>query len=433
MKSIVLILFLGLGPAGLAAAAETNAAPALSLAAARQLALQRHPQIMAAKERALAAQEVTKEQRAGYFPQANLYGTAAGDNSLNTRIMAGGINNPSVYERAAGGVAVTQLLTDFGRTANLTASARFAAQAELQNAAGTRAQVLLQVDTSYLAALEAQAVLQVAQQTFATRQLVLDQVSALATNKLRSELDVSFAQVALEEGRLLVQKSQNDADAAMASLATALGLNEAARFQLTEPMPLTVAATNDIADLIQMALSRRPELLSLRAEQESALRLAKAQRDARLPTLSAIGVAGGSPIHDSRLDDSYAAAAVQLSLPLFAGGLYTARQHEAELRAQAESETLRSEENDIIRDVRLVWLNLNSAADELRTTEQLVKHATEAYQLADARYRAGISSIVELSQAQLALTSAQIISVDARYAVLIQQASLAYQTGQNNP
>ena len=99
--------------------------------------------------------------------------------------MAGGLNNPSVYDRAAGGLAVSQLITDFGRTANLTASSKFQAQAENQNANATREQVLLQVNVSYFGTLEAQAVLQVAQQTVDTRQLLLDQVSLLASNKMQ--------------------------------------------------------------------------------------------------------------------------------------------------------------------------------------------------------------------------------------------------------
>ena len=407
----------------------TNVPPVLTLAAAQKLALRNHPQIAAANYRALAAQEVVKETRAGYFPTANLYATVAGADSDNTRIMAGGLNNPSVYDRGAGGLAVSQLITDFGHTANLTASSKFQAQAESQNANATREQVLLQVDTSYFGALGAQAVLKVAQQTFDTRQLLLDQVTALATNKLRSELDVSFAQVALEEGRLLLQKAQNNADAAMASLSTALGYHEFHQFQLVEPSPLMDAVTNNVSPLIQTALARRPELLSLRDERDAALRFAKSQRDARLPTVSAIGVAGDSPAHDSRLADNYAAAGVQLSLPLFAGGLYAARQHEAELKAQANAEMLRMAEDNAIRDVRIAWLNVNNALEQLHTTEQLVKHAEEAYDLAEARYKTGISSIVELSQAQLSLTSAQIANTDARYDVLIEQANLDYQTG----
>jgi outer membrane protein len=430
MKRILLALTVGVLLAGKAFAdGTTNALPVLTLADAQKLALQNHPQIAAANYRALAAEEIVKETRAGYFPAANLYATAAGADSDNTRIEAGGLNNPSVFNRGAGGLDVSQLITDFGRTANLTASSKFQARAENQNANATREQVLLIADTSYFGALQAQAVLHVAQQTFETRQLLLDQITALATNKLRSELDVSFAQVTLEEGRLLLEKAQNDTDAAMASLSTALGYHEFHSFQLVEQSPTVNVATNEISDLTQTALESRPELLSLRDERDAALRFAKSQRDSRLPTIAAVGVAGDSPTHDSRLPDNYAAGGIQLSLPLFAGGLYTARQHEAELKAQANAEMLRTAEDNVIRDVRIAWLNVNNALEQLRTTEQLLQHASEAYDLANARYKTGISSIVELSQAQLNLTSAQMANTDARYSMLIQEANLDYQVG----
>ncbi|MGA9452481.1 MAG: TolC family protein [Verrucomicrobiia bacterium] len=429
MKRIFLILPAGVLAATVALADGTNAWPVLTLADAQALALKNHPQVAEANYRALAAEEVVTETRSGYFPNVNLYGTAAGANVEGTRIMAGNLNNPSIYDRAAGGLEVSQLITDFGRTANLTASSKFQAQAANQNASTTREQVLLQADTAYYGVLAAQAVLRVAHQTFDTRQLLLDQVTALATNKLRSELDVSFAQVEVEQARLLLQKTQNDADAAMATLSTALGYRDFHQFQLVEQTPPANAVTNAVPDLIQTALARRPELLSLRDERDASLRLAKAERDARLPTLSAVGVAGDAPTHDNYLPDNYAAGGIQLSLPLFAGGLYVARQHAAEFKAQADAELLRTMENDVIRDVRIAWLNVNSALEQLQTTEQLALNATEAYTLAQARYQTGISSIVELSEAQLNLTSAQIANTAARYNVLIQEADLDYQVG----
>src|SRR5271154_6037001 len=307
MKRTILALAIFAFCAGkLFADGTTNAPPILTLADAQKLALQNHPQIASANYRALAAQEVVKETRAGYFPTANAYADAVGANDEGTRIMAGGLNNPSVYDRAAGGLAVSQLITDFGRTANLTASSKFQAQAENQNASATREQVLLQVNVSYFGPLEAQAVLQVAQQTFDTRQLLLDQVSLLASNKLRSELDVSFARVAVEEGRLLLQRAQNDADDAMTSLSTALGYREPRLFQLVESSQSIFSNTNEVSQLVETALSERPELLSLRNQHDAALRLAKSERDSRLPTISAVGVAGDAPIHDSRLPDNYA-------------------------------------------------------------------------------------------------------------------------------
>ena len=430
MKRIILALALGVFSTGEVFADGTTNAPAiLTLADAQKLALQNHPQIAAANYRALAAQEVVKETRAGYFPTANLYADAVGADSEDARILAGGVNNPSIYDRAAGGLAVSQLITDFGRTANLTASSKFQAQAENQNASATREQVLLQVNVNYFGTLGAQAVLHVAQQTVDTRQLLLDQVSLLASNKLRSELDVSFARVAVQESKLLLQKAQNDVDDAMTSLSTALGYREPRQFQLVESSRSVFPGTNDLSQLVQTALAERPELLSLRNEQDAALRFAKSERDARLPTLSAIGLVGDAPIHDSHLPDDYAVGGIQLSLPLFAGGLYTARQHEAELKAQAESELLRTAEDNVVRDVHIAWLDVNNALEQLRTTEELVRNAAEAYDLADARYQIGSSSIVELSQAQLSLTSAQIAQANARYNVLMQQANLDYQTG----
>lgn len=429
MKRTVLSIFGCTLLTGMVWADQTNSLPVLTLAEANQIALKNHPQIAAANYRALAAEEVVKETRSGYFPTANLFADAVGANEEGTRIMAGGLNNPSVYDRAAGGIQVNQLITDFGRTVNLTASSKLQAQAESQNLELTREQVLLQAGTSYYDALAAQAVLNVAQQTLDTRQLLLDQVTALATNKLRSELDVSFAEVQFQQARLLVEKSQNDADAAMATLSTALGYREFHAFQLVNQSPPATAVTNDVSDLVQEALTQRPELLSLRDERDAAIRFARSQRDSRLPILEAVGVAGDAPTHDSTLPDDYAAGGIQLSLPVFAGGLYTARQHEAELRAKADDETLVSLEDDIIRDVRITWLNANNAFQQLQTTEDLARNAAEAFDLAQARYKTGISSIVELSEAQLNLTSAQIAQANAQFDYLIQLANLSYQIG----
>ena len=408
---------------------NTNAPAPLTLADAQSLALKNHPQIAAANYRALAAQEVVTETRAGFFPNVNAYANAVGAENEDARILAGGLNNPSIYDRLAGGLAVNQLITDFGRTANLTASSKLQAQAGRQNANATREQVLLQVNVAYFSSLGAQAVLQVAQQTVDTRQVLLDQVSVLASNKLKSELDVSFARVAVQESKLLLQQAQNNADDAMTSLSTTLGYREPKPFQLTDATQTVLTNTNDVSQLVETALAERPELLSLRNEHDAALKFARSQRDARLPLISAVGMIGDSPSHDSHLPDNYAVGGIQLSLPLFAGGFYTARQHEAELRAQADNELVRSLEDTIVRDVHIAWLNVNTALEQLRTTEQLVRNAAEAYDLADARYKIGSSSIVEMSQAQLSLTSAQIANAGARYNVLIQQANLNYQTG----
>ncbi len=428
-----LLIVLGAAAAGLRIAEPALAKDAdvqtLTLEQAHEMALSNHPTIAAADYRALAANEVSKQSRSGLLPQVSLYGSAVQADSANTRILAGGLNNPSVLSRTAIGTGISQLITDFGRTANLAASSRLQASAESQDAQAARAQVLLQLDRAYFGVLQAQALNSVAQQTVATRQLLFDRISTLAQNKLKSDLDVSFARVGLEDARLLLQNAQNDLDASMASLSTALGLSEDRRYNLIEPVLPTVATQGDEEALVARALHGRPELASLRDQRDAAERLARSLRDARLPTISAVVAAGDAPSHDARLPGSYSAGGIQISVPVFAGGLYRARQHEAELRARVAGESLRTAKDDIARDVRITWLNLSNARQRVRTTEDLSRYAADAYTLADARYRVGSSSIVELSQAQLQLTSAQIDATNARYEVLIQESALDYETG----
>src|SRR5207253_6426958 len=106
---------------------------------------------------------------------------------------------------------------------------------------------------------------------------------------------------------------------------------------------------SDISVLVREALANRPELVQARIERDAAIKFAKAEHALHYPTISAVGGVGIIPIHDPQFRDSYAAAGVNLSLPLFAGGLYTARAREAALRAKAAEERVRAQEDNIIR------------------------------------------------------------------------------------
>lgn len=403
--------------------------PRLTLSQARQAALRNHPRISAADLRALAARQVVREASSGFFPAIAGNVVAVGTAGENTRLAAiGALNNPSIFDRNAEGLTISQLITDFGRTANLTGSARLRAGAEEKNAQATREQIILEVDAAFYGALEAQAVTTVGEQTVATRQSLLDQVAALASNKLRSDLDVSFARVNLEEGRLLLSKSKNDLQAAFSQLSTLMGTREPESHVLgEEPIPPDLA-TNAEAFVME-GLKSRPDVMALRDSRDAALKFAHAERASRFPVIAAVGSAGVVPIHDPQLPDSYAAAGLTLNIPIFAGGLYSARQKEAELRARAADEQLRDAENNVVRDVRIAWLNARNAFDRMQITRQLVANASRSFDLAQARYTNGVSSIVELNQAQLNKVSADIAYANTKYEYLLRRSALSFQTG----
>jgi outer membrane protein len=407
----------------------SDTAVPLTLAAAHSAALRNHPRVTAADLRALAARQVVRQAASTFFPTISGNVVAVGTAGDNTRLAAiGALNNPSIFDRNAEGLTISQLITDFGRTANLTGSAKLRAGAEEKNAEATREQILLEVDAAFYAVLEAGAITKVAEQTIATRRTFLEQVTALASNKLRSDLDVSFARVNLEEGQLLLSRSQSDVQAAFAQLAALMGTQEQTSYALAEePIPPEISTNAD--QFVMEGLKSRPDLLALRDSRDAASKFARAERALRFPTVAAVGSAGVVPIHDPQLPDTYAAAGLTLNLPIFAGGLFSARQKEAELRAAAADQQVRDAENNAVRDIRIAWLNARNAFDRMQITRQLVANASRSFDLAQARYNNGLSSIVELNQAQLNKISAEISFANTKYEYLLRGSALSFQTG----
>jgi len=348
-----------------------------------------------------------------------------------SRLAAGGLTNPAVYNRVGTGLMLSQLITDFGRTSNLVSSAKLHAQAEDQVAQATRAQILLAVNQAYFGALRAEAVLKVAQQTVDARQLVADQVSALARSNLKSTLDVSFANVNLADARLLLANAQSEVKTAYAELATALGLpGQYAHggFSLApEPLPDVLPATVD--PLLEAALRDRPELANLRLEQSSAQRFAQAEKDLVLPTVGVTAAAGFVPTADVQVPGRYGAAGVNVNIPILNGHLFRARRTEAELRAKAAAQNVNDLANRVSRDVRVAYLNASTAFDRLALTAQLLDQARLALDLAQRRYDIGLGSIVELSQAELNVTAAEIAGSSAQFEYQVQRANVSYQIG----
>jgi outer membrane protein len=402
---------------------------ALTLRQAQEIALSQHPRISVANLTALAARESTKEARSAFFP--NIYGsvTAVGTaDPNNTRLGAGALNNPLIYDREAEGVTISQLITDFGRTWDLTKSAKLRTRAQEMNLEATREQILLEVNNAYFSSLAAQSVLRVASETVRSRQQVLEQIQMLATNRLKSDLDVSFVSVDLDQAIILLAKATNDLKASFAVLSTLLAEREPHAFLLTDE-PMQTNITTDVSALILEALAQRPDLARLRYQRDAASEFAKAQGKLLYPTVNAVGTTGIIPTGAPQLPWDYAAAGVNVNIPIFTGGLYTARRREAQYEAKAADETLRDQENNIVRDVQISQLNLEYSYQRLALTQQLLQNATQAMTLAQARLSNGLGSIIELSQAELNQTSAQIAVADARYDYQIQHSALDFQLG----
>ena len=410
----------------------TGATQRLTVQDAEALALKNNPQISVYRLLSLASGQVTREQKAAYYP--NIYGSLTGVKPRDTgsRIAAGVLNNPSVYERAAGGITLSQLITDFGRTNNLVASATLRAKAADMNAVATAEQIKLAVDQAFYSALQSFAEQTVAEQTVKARQLVSDQITTLYQNKLRSQLDVSFADANLAQAKLLLLDAQNNYQASLSILSQVLGFPTQQPFDLVDTDTELKAPPDAVSQLVDQAFSNRPEIAAQAYEYQAAQRFQKAERDLLFPTIEGLGVVGGTPYSQkvagvSPFENWYGAVGVNVNIPVFNGFLYPARSREASLRAQADAERLRDLRDRIANDVRTSWLNAITAYNRIGVSQQFVDQTNLAVSLSETRYNLGLSSIVELSQAQLQQTQAQIQYAAAKYQYRIAQSVLRFQ------
>jgi outer membrane protein len=420
-------------PNGQAAAAPA-ATPKdqLTRVQAEQMALKNNPRISVSKLLALAQNQVVREARSAELPTANANITAV--KALDgSRLSAGSLTASRLVTHAGTGASVTQLITDFGRTHNLVLTQKLQERAANADALATQEEIVLATDQAFYDALTAQAVLQVAKQTVATRQATESQVNQMTQNKLRSTLDLSFADVNLSQSQLLQLDAQNNADATMATLDAVLGLDHETTYVLADDSAQTNAPPNDYDQLVQSALAQRPDLQARILGQQSAQKFARAQWDQLLPSISALSTIGSVPVRTDQyyIANWWGAVGVNLNIPIFNGFLYSAEAKEAAYRSRADAERTRDLRDQIVRDVRTAWLQANTAYQRIGVTAQLLKEANLALQLAQTRYQLGLSSIVELSQAQLQQTSAAIDNTNAQYQYKLSVAALNYQIGTN--
>lgn len=397
---------------------------------AEKIALANNPRIRISQLVARVQHQVVRERRADELPNlnGNLTAIEAYDGS---RISSGSLTASRLLEHAGMGVQLNQLITDFGHTRNLVASAKLQEKARLADAEASGQDIVLATDQVFFAVIEAQEALRIATETVNARQTLTDKVSALTKAKLKSDLDQSFAQVNLSQVKLLQLDAQNNLDAAKAALSAVLGYDKQMNYQLADDSgPLPVLPPN-LNALIARAIQNRPDLQSLKFSEQAAQKFSKAQHEQLLPTISALGVVGGTPVGSSQYFTTnwYGAVGGNVSIPIFNGFRLSAQASEAALQSQSAVQQTRALRNQVVRDVRTAWLNANTAMQRVAVTTELLKQANTALDLAKTRYDLGLGSIVELSQAELQQTEAAIGNANARSQYNFAISTINFQTG----
>lgn len=396
---------------------------ALTLLEALDLALCANPQTRESWSAARVAAAQVGVARSGFLP--NVSGTAGAQRSDTRNSLTAGTR-----DQLSGSVSLNYLLFDFGGRDATLAQARAALLAADWAHNGTLQSVLLATTDAYYALHAGEEAVVAATTAERAAQQSLDAARARQSAGAATRADVLQAQTALSQARLSRTQAEGDAATARGTLANRVGLPATTRIAIAPPADLEVRRLGDAAvdSLVQAALVRRPDLLAAEAGVRAAEAGVQVQEAAGKPSLSAFGTATGTAVNPG-LDPRSATVGLTLTVPLFTGYQQTYRIRSAREQVAQQAATRDRLRNDATLEVWSAYQGVRSQGQAYAAAGDLVASATESYELALGRYRAGAGTVTDLLNAQSALAAARTQRIQARYRWNVAKVTLARAVG----
>ncbi len=369
------------------------------------LALELHPSLHASAAKLSQALARSRQAAAAYLPRIDAVYSA---NRRNTSVAARTGTTLGTASQTFNffntGISFSQLLFDFGQNLNALRAALAASEAAAADLATQRANVVLQVQQAYFALLASQQLVRVAEEGVRQSQRHLELAQARREVGLAPPLDVTRQRSQLANNELNLLRAHNNVRLGRETLRNALGLEEELRFDI-EDVALPVLPQFDPEFLVQRAYEQRPELASLRAQQQAAREQISFLEKSYLPTVQGSGQYEWSGA-DYPLQSNWNVGAA-VTMPLFSGGLVVAQTAEAKARLEELEAVALGLQRDIALEVRQALLRAGEAQESFRVAERAVEEAQANFTLAEGRYETGVGSVIELTDAQALLLSAR--------------------------
>jgi outer membrane protein len=403
--------------AGLTSTWAEEQKPPLTLADCLALARQQHPDLRAARQGITAAAADVGLAASAGRPQLDV-----NTGYFNQEPAAPNLRSYSF------GLSLGYSLYNSGRVRAQTRQAEAERSAAQSAYAATEQDVALAVTDAYYDLLRVKALQGVAEERLRQAEVHRDQAQAGYEAGEFPRADVYRAEVEVAAARLALIQARNGVELARTALAHAIGLDpnevlDVADVPSLTPLNLTLEAAQ------QTAARQRPELAQTAARIAANEAAVRAARTGRQPDVSLRGDWGG---RDNVFPPSEMGWTVSLvaTLPLSDGGATRARV----TAARAEGERLRASDErlrqNIALEVKQAWLLLQEAQERQAVAEAQVAEARHNLEVAEGRYRVGEAPLIELLDAQTALTAARTNEVEARYDALAARARLRWARGE---
>jgi len=408
------------------------------------IAVKYHPNLAASQATVEAQKALVEQALAAYYPQLNYNNSYT---AFTTNFSTSPISNPAggaigapsqgpnryrwtYTDVLSTGPTASLTIWDFGRTPNNVKLNRENVKASQENFISTKQTVILNVKIAYYGVLQAQYLIDVAQDTVNQTKQHLEQAQGYYQAGTRPKIDVTTAEVNQANAELALIQTKNNFAVARATLNNAMGLRQDLSFAIEKEIEVKPKVI-PLAEILNTAYERRPEILSFKAQersQEAAIKLAQASY---YPILSgnASYLFRSTGFDQTFYWDSFLSAT--LSIPLFSGFLTPNQvaQQRANLRnLQAQDETTRQ---NIRLEAETAYLSLNLAIQQIEVTQKAVEQAKENQDLANGRYQVGVGSPLEITDAEVSLANARANNIQAIYNLKTAEARIEKAMGIN--
>lgn len=385
----------------------------LTLQRAIDIALKNQPSILASRSTVRANEARVGQAKANYYPQLSASGVyiktspaASSVRSLDTSTTS----KNGAYDQYASSVALNQMVFDFGKTPTQVSINNLNTESSRFDLINTQDVVILNVKQAYYNVLQAQRNRDVARESVKQFQEHLDQARGFFRVGTKSKIDVTKAEVDLSNAQLNLIKAENQVRLSLVTLNNAMGVPDVPQYTLQDSLFYTKYDLT-LEEAIPKAYSQRPDLLSLIKKKEASKASIDLARTGYFPVLSAaanyIYTGTNFPLSEGW---NYG---LTLSFPIFSG--FQTKYQVAE--AQANYDTVNANEQslrlDIYSQIQQAYLSLRQAEESISTSELTVRQAKENVELATGRYRAGVGSPLEVTDALVGLNNAQVAYTQA--------------------
>ncbi len=445
LRSLVALCLIGIAGSG-AARADGAAAPdavasaqVLTLGEALRAAHAHQPTLEIARGALTANTGLADQARSSLLPQLN--GTASYTRATSNFVPQPGGTVPNGSQAASSsfattplwrvGLSASQLIYDFGESINRWKAARTAADAASESIHVAEAQVAYNARVAFFTARADKDLVGVARETLANQEKHLAQVKGFVEVGTHPAIDLTQARADRATAQLQLINAENAYAVARAVLNQAMGVERSIDYDLSdEELPPVEGEDGKVETLVDEAKHLRPEMVNLRLSTRSQELSLRSAHDMIWPNLGVSGSVNESGPALDRTTWNFAGL-ITLSVPLLQGGAINAQIQQAQGQLVQANAQLEVERQQVRLDVEQARLGIRAAKGAIAAAEDALANTRDRLRLAEGRYATGVGSIIELGDAQLALTTTSAQRVQAQYQLYTARAQLLKALGRS--